>query len=261
MSTVPAQRRIDLTLDEFWTLTQRSMRHGFRNLDGLFVSILLPVMLLLLFVYVFGGAIDTGTDYLNYVVPGIILLTAGYSASHTAIAVNQDMTSGMIDRFRSLPIGSASILSGHVIAGLLRNLLSTMVVIVVSVGIGFRPTGDVLAWIAALAIISLYILAIAWLSAMVGVFANTPDAANGFTLLFLFLPYISSAFVPPETLPGVLQPIAKHQPVTPLIETLRNLLNGQSMGSDGWIAIAWCIGIISMAVPAAAAIFRWRVRQ
>ncbi len=240
--------------------TLRSIRLGLRQIDGLIVGVILPVMLMTLFVYVFGGAIDTGTEYLNYVVPGIILLTAGFGAAQTAMTVTNDLTTGMIDRFRSLPVPIPALLSGHAVASLLRNLVTTVIVIGVAVIMGFRPTTDVTSWLLAAGVISLYILAIAWISIVAGVLARTTDAASGFTFFMLFLPYVSSAFVPPETLPAALRGFAEHQPVTPIIETIRALLHGTPAGTHGWTAVAWCSGVIAVAVPAAAAAFRRRTR-
>jgi ABC-2 type transport system permease protein len=241
-------------------LTLRSLRLGFRQIDGLIVSVILPVMLMTLFVYVFGGAIDTGTEYLNYVVPGIILLTAGFGAAQTAMSVSSDLTTGMVDRFRSMPMPIPALLGGHALASLLRNLATTVIVIGVALIMGFRPTTDLPSWLLAAGVISLYILAIAWISVGAGVLARTTDAASGFTFFMLFLPYVSSAFVPPETLPAALRGFAEHQPITPIIETIRALLSGASAGDHGWAAVAWCVGIIAVAVPASAGAFRRRTR-
>ena len=241
-------------------MVQRSIRHLMRDLDSMLMSALLPVMLLLLFVYVFGGAITTGGHYVNYVVPGIIVLCAGYGASSTAIRVCTDMTGGMIDRFRSMPIRSSAAVMGHVVASLARNLFSTVIVVVVALLCGFHPTAGVGQWAAALGIISLYVLAISWLSVVTGLVAGSVESAAALGFVLLFLPYLSSAFVPTDTMPHVLRPIAAHQPVTPLIETIRGLLVGGPVGHSALVTVAWCLGTITVVAPLSAHLLRTRTR-
>lgn len=236
----------------------RSIRHGLRNVDSLLMSVILPLMLLLLFVYVFGGAIDTGTTYINYVMPGIIFLCAGYGSSSTATSVCQDMVGGMIDRFRSLPIRSSAALGGHVAASLVRNLFSTVLVVSVAVLLGFRPTADPLAWLAALGVVALFVVTISWVSVVFGLLAKSVEAAAAFGFFLLFLPYLSSAFVPTDTMPAVLRAFSQHQPITPMIETLRGLLIGTPIGNSAWLTAAWCFGILVVVVPLSAHLFRRR---
>jgi ABC-2 type transport system permease protein len=224
-------------------LIDRSLRHSIRSVDALLTAVLLPVMLLLLFVYVFGGAIDAGTRYLDYVVPGIVLLCAGFGAATTAVSVNADLASGMTDRFRSLPIAAAAPLTGHVVASIVRNLVSTALVLGVALMIGFEPSASFLEWLGVLGVLLAFMAAISWLAAAFG----------------LLLPYVSSAFVPPETMPGGLQAIAEHQPVTPIIDTLRGLLLG-TPGADAPVALAWCLGFAAIGATAAAVLFRRRTR-
>src|SRR5512145_461424 len=220
------------------TMIWRTLRPILRNTESLLIGFFLPVNILLLFVYVFGGAIDTGaTTYINYVVPGIIILAAGYGAAKTAENVSLDMQVGLIDRFRSLPILSVAVLTGHVITSVVRNLLSTILVVAVALLIGFRPTADPLAWLGTLGILSLYILSISWLGVVVGLAAKSLDGASAFSFFILFTPYISSAFVPTETMPKALHWIAENQPYTHVIETIRALTTGGSMGSHGWLAL------------------------
>jgi ABC-2 type transport system permease protein len=226
------------------TMIDRSVRLARRNVDTLFVSLLLPLLMMALFVYVFGGAINTGTEYINYVVPGILLLTTGYGASSTAMAVADDMTSGMIDRLRSLPIRSFAVLTGHVTASVARNATSTAIVILAAFAMGFRPSGNVLDWLGTIGLLLLYVLALSWLAAGLGVIAKTVESASTLSFFMLFLPYLSSAFVRPETMPGWLRPISEHQPITPVIETVRSFLVGTPMGNTGWIALAWCCGLL-----------------
>ncbi len=243
------------------TLSGRSLRQLSRKVDALLTSIILPVVILLMFVFVFGGAIDTGVDYINYVIPGILLLCAGFGSAMTATTVNADMTGGMVDRLRTMPIASGAVVVGHVVASLARNAVSTAIVIGIAIAVGFRPTGGVLDWLAAVGLIGLFVLAISALAAMIGLVAPSPEAADGFGFAILFLPYVSSAFVPPDTMPAFLQGFAEHQPVTPVIETLRGLLMGTPIGSSAWLAVAWCVGILVVSVAAAAVAFRRRGRR
>ncbi|MFC9821156.1 ABC transporter permease [Streptomyces erythrochromogenes] len=241
-------------------LAGRSLRISSRQPDALITALMLPVMLMLIFVYFFGGAIDTGTEYVTYVVPGAMLLCAGFGAAGTAVSVADDMRNGVIDRFRTLDIGGIPILAGHVTASVLRNLLSTTLVLTVALAIGFRPQAGPAAFLAAAGLLFAYITAISWLAATLGLLAKTPEAAGGFTFLMMFLPYPSSAFVPIETMPGWLHGFAEHQPLTPVIESLRALLLAQPAGSAPWTALTWCAGITAVAVTLAAVLFRSRTR-
>ena len=234
----------------------RSVRHSLRNVEALTMAIALPVMLMLLFTFVFGGAIDSEGDYVDYVVPGIILLCAGFGASSTAVDVAEDMSNGIVDRFRTMPLRAGGVVTGHVVASLLRNLLATGVVIGVALAVGFRPTANVLEWLGALAMVALFILAITWLYAAIGIAAVNPTAASGYGFALLFLPYLSSAFVPTDTMPSWLQWIAQNQPITPIIETIRAFLFGRDPGSDLWWALGWCVLIIVGAYVWAAWLFR-----
>lgn len=234
----------------------RSIRHTMRNVDALIMAMVLPVTLMLLFVFVFGGAIEPGGDYVNYVVPGIILLCAGFGAASTAVDVAGDMTNGIIDRFRTMPIQGSAVLTGHVVASLVRNLLATGVVIVVALLVGFQPTANPLEWLVAIAIVALYILAITALFVAIGLAARSAEAANGFGFILLFLPYLSSAFVPTSTMPSWLQWISENQPITPVIETIRSLLTGTEMGNSGILALGWCVLIIVIAAVWGATLFR-----
>jgi ABC-2 type transport system permease protein len=221
-------------------------------------AVLLPVMLMLLFVYVFGGALSADGDYVDYVVPGLILLCAGFGSASTAVAVNDDMTGGVIDRFRSLPIAAPAVLAGHVAASLLRNVASTLVVLAVALMVGFSPRGDALAWLGVLGLLLAFMCAISWLAACFGLLARSAEAANAFSFAVMFLPYLSSAFVPPETMPAGLRWVAEQQPITPLVETLRALMMGTPIGSDWITALAWCAGLTALGVGCAAALFRRR---
>ncbi|MEU5550527.1 ABC transporter permease [Micromonospora sp. NPDC047793] len=237
----------------------RCVRLSRRNVDALLTSLLLPVMLMLVFVYLFGGAIDTGSAYVTYVVPGVLLLCAGFGAAGTAVSVTTDMTNGMIERLRTMDVGATSIIGGHVVASIARNTVSTVLVLAVAVAIGFRPAVAPLRWLAAAGVLLLFLLAVSWLSAAFGLLARTPEAASGYTFLVMFLPYPSSAFVPVETLPGWLRGFAEHQPVTPVIESLRGLLLDLPVGTAPARAAAWCLGLLAVAVLLSAVLFRRRI--
>lgn len=242
-------------------MIDRSVRLARRNVDTLFASILLPLLMMALFVYVFGGAINTGTQYVNYVVPGILLLTTGYGAASTAMVVADDMNTGMIDRLRSLPIRSFAVLTGHVVASVARNAASTAIVILASLAMGFRPGGGVIDWLAAIGLLLLYVVALSWLAAGLGVIAKTVESASTLSFFMLFLPYLSSAFVPPDSMPKWLQPISEHQPITPVIEAVRSLLTGTPMGNNGRLALAWCCGLLLFSVLLATALYRRRTSR
>jgi ABC-2 type transport system permease protein len=242
-----------------FTMSRRSIRHTFRNVDALITGIMLPVAILVLFVVIFGGAIQTGTSYVNYIVPGVILTCVGYGASSTAMIVARDMTTGMFNRFRSLPISLSSILIGHVIGSMVRNTISTILVFAVAFALGFRPDANLGEWLAVIGLLLLVIAAISWLATIFGLLVKSIDAAAGISFTIMFLPYISSAFVPLHTLPQWLQGFAEHQPFTPIIETLRGLLIGTS--TDTWpIALAWSIGVLIFTYFIAIVLLRIRAR-
>jgi ABC-2 type transport system permease protein len=243
------------------TMVDRSVRLSRRNVDTLFVAILLPLMMMALFVYVFGGAISTGTQYINYVVPGILLLTTGYGAASTAMAVTDDMTTGMIDRLRSLPIRSFAVLTGHVAASVVRNAASTAIVVLASLAMGFRPNAGVVDWLAAIGLLLLYVVAMSWLAAALGVIAKSVESASALSFFMLFLPYLSSAFVRTETMPAFLQPVSEHQPITPVIEAVRSFLTGTPLGSNGWLALAWCGGLLVFSTTLATVLYRRRTSR
>ena len=222
------------------------MGHAIRTPDALIMATVFPIIMMFLFTYVFGGAFDAGGNYVQYVVPGIILLCAGFGAASVAVDVAQDMTTGIIDRFRTMPLRAGAVLTGHVVASLARNLVATAVVIGVALLVGFRPTASLAEWIAAAGMIVLYILAITYLFAAIGLAAGSPEAASGYGFILLFLPYLSSAFVPVDTMPSWLQWVAQNQPITPIIETLRGLLMGTHLGTEPLWAVGWTVLIIAV---------------
>ena len=227
----------------------RSLRHSLRDTEVLIMAITLPVMLMLLFTYVFGGAISgSQSAYVSYVTPGIILLCAGFGASSSAVYVSRDLATGTIDRFRTMPVPAATVLVGHVVASLLRNLVATGVVVLVAILVGFRPQAGLGGWLGAIGLIALWILAVTALFVFIGLVAGSPESASAYGFIFLFLPYVSSAFVPAATLPTWLRGFAEHQPITPVIESIRALLLGGSPGTDAWWAVGW--SLLILLVPA-----------
>jgi ABC-2 type transport system permease protein len=238
------------------TFIGRSLRHSVRSVDALLTAIFLPVSIMLMFVYVFGGAIDTGGRYVDYVVPGIIVLCVGFGSAGTAVAVALDMTTGVIDRFRTLPISSAAVLTGHVAASVARNVLSTVLVLGVALLAGFRPVAHLTNWLAVAGLLLALMTAVSWLAACFGLLARSVEAANAATFVAAFAPYVSSAFVPADTMPAGLRWIADHQPVTPIADTLRALMFDTPVGNTGAIALAWCLAGIVIGRVGAAYLFR-----
>lgn len=256
MSQVKIANRTPSFLTTNAVFIGRSLRHSLRNVEALLMAIMLPIMLMLMFTYIFGGAIDPTGNYVNYVVPGIILLCAGFGSSSTAVDVATDMTNGIIDRFRTMPLRATSVITGHVAASVARNILATCIVILVALLVGFEPSASFAEWLAAFGLIVLFILTFTWLFAAIGLVTGSPSAASGYGFVLLFLPYLSSAFVPTNTMPSWIQGVANHQPITPVIETVRALLAGSHVGDNGWIAVLWCAGILLLALIWSAAAFR-----
>jgi ABC-2 type transport system permease protein len=240
------------------TMTGRSLRLSLRSPDALLTALLLPVMLMVVFVYLFGGAVAIGTSYIQYVVPGVLLLCAVTGASTTAVTVCQDMADGIIDRFRSLDVPGTAVLAGHVTASLLRNVVSTVLVVAVAIGLGFRPHSDPARLAAALGLLLLFVAAVSWLAAAFGLVVTAPEAANGAMFFLMFVCYASSAFVPVRTMPWWLRGFARHQPATPVTEALRGLLLGQPSGGQLAAALGWCAGLLAVSVLLSMVLFRRR---
>jgi ABC-2 type transport system permease protein len=255
-------------MTESAVMVGRCMRRSLRDPEAFITALMLPIMLMLMFVYVLGGAFNSVGDgqYANYVVPGLIVLCAAFGAGTTAVAVATDMSNGMVDRFRSMPIISSSVLAGHVAASLVRNLLATALVIGVGLAVGWHPTASPARWLAAAGMIVAFILALSWLAAALGLLVSGPESANTMTFVFTFLPYLSSAFVPARTMTRVLRPIAANQPFTPIVETMRGLWmghtsNGASTGHEALLALAYCAAILTLSVAAASYLFRHRTAR
>ena len=225
------------------TMVRRVMRHTTRNPTTLVMAIVLPSALLLLLDFGFGGAIATGGRYVDYLVPGIIIMGATYSASATAVAVATDSSAGIIARFRTMAIARSAVLSGHVVGSTLRALLGTALVVVLALAIGFRPTAGPAGWLAATGLVTLMLFAIAWLATAIGLFTGNATAAASLAGLLQLLPFLSGAFVPTETMPGWLQAFTANQPTTHIVAAVRGWFLGAPVGDHGWIAVAWCTGI------------------
>jgi ABC-2 type transport system permease protein len=229
-------------------LLGRSLRHILRSPDTIITTAITPIAMLLMFVYVFGGAIDTGGGtYVNYLLPGILLITVASGVAYTALRLFTDISGGIFERFQSMPIARTAVLWAHVLTSLIANLISLVVVVLVSLAIGFRSGAGIVAWLGVLGIIVLFTLALTWLAVIAGLAAKSPDGAGAFAYPLLFLPFVSSAFVLTTGMPGPLKWFAEHQPVTSIVNTLRNLFADRPLGNDLWIALAWCVGLLVVA--------------
>lgn len=238
----------------------RSMLHISRSMDTIITVTIMPIAMLLLFVYVFGGAIQTGTDnYVNYLLPGILLIAIASGVSYTAYRLFTDVQRGIFERFHTMPISRSALLWGHVITSLVSNAISVVVIILVAFIMGFRSPAGVLPWLAVAGILALFTLALTWIAAIAGLSAKTVDGASAFSYPIIFLPFISSAFVPTESMPTAVRVFAENQPVTSIVESIRALLSGQPLDNDMWIALAWCVGIMIMAYLFAMSAYKKRV--
>ncbi len=238
-------------------LTGRSLRHVTRSLDTIITTAITPIAMMLMFVYVFGGAIDIGSGrYIDYMLPGILLITVASGISYTAFRLFMDMQGGIFERFNSMPIARSSVLWAHVLTSLVANLVSLAVVVLVALLIGFRSGAGAPAWLAVVGILALFSLALTWLAVIPGLTAKTIDGASAFAYPLIFLPFLSSAFVPTDSMPGPVRWFAENQPVTSIVDTIRGLFAGQPVGGDIWVALAWCVGILVVAYAVAMGAYR-----
>ncbi|GIP53795.1 MULTISPECIES: ABC transporter permease [Paenibacillus] len=238
----------------------RSMRHIMRSMDTIITVCFTPIAMMLLFVYVFGGAIQTGTDnYVNYLLPGILLIAIASGISYTAYRLFLDKQRGIIERFHSMPIARSAVLWGHVLTSVVSNVISVVIIILVALIMGFRSSADVLSWLAVVGILVLFTLALTWVAAIVGLTAKSVEGATAFSYPLIFLPFISSAFVPTDSMPTVVRAFAENQPVTSIVEAIRALLSKQPVGSEIWIALAWCFGILIVSYLFAMRAFKRKV--
>jgi len=241
-------------------LTGRSLRHIMRSPDTIITTTIMPIAFMLLFVYVFGGAISAGSDrYVDYLLPGILLITIASGISYTAFRLFLDMKSGIFERFQSMPIARSSVLWAHVLTSLVASLISVVVVVGVALIMGFRSGAGVLAWLTVAGILILFTLALTWLAVIAGLSAKTVDGASAFAYPLIFLPFISSAFVPTDTMPDPVRAFADHQPVTSIVDTIRDLFAQQPVGAEIGVALAWCVGILVVAYALAMVTYRRKV--
>lgn len=243
METIKSYFFTDMVI-MFW----RSIRHVSRSLDTIVTVTIMPIALMLLFVYVLGGAIQTGTDnYVNYLLPGILLVAIANSIGYVSFRLFTDVQRGIFERFHSMPIARSAALWGHVLTSLVSNVISVIVVIFVALIIGFRSPAGILSWLAVAGILSLFTLALTWVAAIAGLAAKSVDGAIAIAYPIHFLPLISSAFVPTESMPSAVRAFAENQPVTSIVEAVRALLSNQPVGNEIWVALAWCMGIMIVA--------------
>ena len=241
-------------------LTGRSLRHITRSVDTIITTSIMPIAFMLLFVFVFGGAIDSGSDsYVTYLLPGILLITVASGVSYTAYRLFGDMQGGIFERFHSMPIARSSVLWAHVLTSLVAITMSLVVVVLVALLMGFRSEAGALAWLAVAGMLALFTLALTWLAVIPGLTAKTVDGASAFSYPLIFLPFISSAFVPTESMPGPVRVFAENQPVTSIVNAIRDLLTGQPVGTDIWFALAWCTGILVVAYVVSMLIYRRKI--
>jgi ABC-2 type transport system permease protein len=236
------------------------MRHITRSLDTIITVAIMPIALMLLFVYVFGGAIDTGSDqYVNYLLPGILLITIAMGISYTAFRLFTDMESGVFERFQSMPIARSSVLWAHVLTSVVSNLISLAIVVLVALIMGFRSPAGVLAWLAVAGILVLFTVAVTWIAVIAGLSAKTVDGVGAFSYPIIFLPFISAAFVPTDTMPGPVRAFAENQPVTSIVDTIRALFTQQAVSTDIWTTLAWCLGMLIVAYAFAMATYHRKI--
>jgi len=238
----------------------RSMRHILRSMDTILTVTITPITMMLLFVYVFGGAIQTGTiNYVNYLLPGILLIAIASGISYTAYRLFLDLQRGILERFHSMPIARSSVLWGHVLTSLVSNTISVIVIILVALIMGFHSPAGVLSWLAVAGILALFTLALTWIALIAGLSAKSVDGVSAFSYPLIFLPFISSAFVPTNSMRPVVRAFAENQPVTSIVETIRALLSNQPVGNQIWVALAWCVGIMVVAYIFAMRVYNKRV--
>jgi ABC-2 type transport system permease protein len=249
------------TLTDTWTMAKRSLRHTTRSVDTVISVVLMPIALLLLFVYVFGGALgeQTGSiSYVDFLTPGIVIMTVVSGIAYAAVRLSTDLQRGIISRFRTMPVTPSSVLSGQALSSTLSNLFSCTLVILVALVIGFRPTTNVVAWLWFGVLLVLFTLATTWLAMFFGLLAKSVEGAGAFSYILLLLIFVSPSFVPSDSMTPVLRSFAEHQPLTPIIETMRSLLIQGTTGPDLWVALAWTAGILVVCYVLALSVYRRR---
>ena len=247
-------------LSDTTVLLGRSLSHIARSLDTIITTAIMPIGFMLMFVYVFGGAINSGSEsYVNYLLPGIMIMTIASGISDTAYRLFLDLKGGIFERFQSMPIARSAVLWAHVLTSVIANLISVVVVVLVALLMGFRSGAGVLEWLAVIGVVTVFTLALTWIAVVPGLTAKSVDGVSAFSYPLIFLPFVSSAFVPTDTMPGPVRAFAEHQPVTSIVNALRALLSQQPVGWDIWIALAWCVGILVVAYVFAAITYRRKI--
>jgi ABC-2 type transport system permease protein len=244
-----------------WTMTKRSLRHTTRSVDTIITVVLMPIAILLLFVYVFGGALgeQTGSiEYVDFITPGVVIMTVVSGIAYAAVRLSMDLQKGIISRFRTMPVAPSSVLSGQALSSTLSNLFSCLLVVMVAVLIGFRPAADAVAWLWFCVLLVLFTLATTWLAMFFGLLAKSVEGAGAFSYILLLLIFISPSFVPTDSMTPLLRGFAEYQPLTPIIETMRSLLTAGAAGADLWAALAWAVGILVVSYTLALGVYRRR---
>jgi len=240
-----------------WVMAKRSLRHTIRSLDTIITVAAMPIAMMLLFVYVFGSSFDTGSvDYINFVTPGIVIMCVASGIAYAALRLNNDMTQGIINRFKTMPIASSSVLGGHAVSSVLSNLFSVVLVMIVALLVGFRSDAGIVEWLIFGGILILFTLATTWLAIVFGLLAKSAEGAGAFSYVLLLLIFVSSAFTPTDKMNSVLRAFAENQPMTPIIETMRSLLVNGTAGESVWIAVAWCAALLVVSYFAALRIYK-----
>ncbi len=262
LTKVSPERRSSLywALSDCWVLTRRSIKHITRNLDQLLSLIIMPIMFLILFRYVFGGAIDTGgITYPNFLLAGVLVESLAFGSRTTTVHLVLDLKRGRVDRFRSLPMNSSALLSSHVMADLFRNTISSLIMLAAGFVVGFRPTAGPVEWLLVFVLLLLFTFAMSWFCAILGLLVKSVEAAQWISFMFIMpLTFVSSAFVPTDGMPAAVRLFADTQPFTQVIEAMRAWLVGTPIGNAGWLSVVWCAGIILFSVPVATWLFRRR---
>lgn len=235
--------KIKRHISDTMVMCGRILRHTVRSVDTIITVVAMPVMMMLASVYIYGGAMNIGTSYIDYIVPGILLFCIISGVAYSSVRLNNDVTKGIFERFHSMPIAKSSILNGHVLTSVVFNAVSVIAVLLIAFLIGFRPTAGILEWLLGAGILILFTLAMTWIAIAFGLFAKTVETAGVFSYLLMVLVFTSSGFAPTETMPPALRVFADYQPITPVIESVRSLMMGKPVGNNVWVAILWCVGI------------------
>lgn len=240
-----------------WVMTKRSLRHTVRSMDTIITVAAMPIAMMLLFVYVFGSSFDTGNiDYINFVTPGIIIMTVVSGVAYAALRLNNDFNAGIINRFKTMPVASSSILGGHAVSSLLSNLFSVLLVMAVALLVGFRSGAGVMEWLLFGGLLVLFTLATTWMAIVFGLLAKSAEGAGAFSYVLLLLVFVSSAFTPTDKMGSALRAFAENQPMTPIIETMRSLLTSGVAGDKAWMATIWCLILLGVAYFAANKLYK-----